>query len=202
MPGWKQWMGSWISSVQSLSRVQLFATSWTAAHKASLSITNSRSLLKLMPFESVMPFNHLILCHCFLLPPSIFSWIRVVSNESVLHIRWPNYWSFSFNITPSNEYSGLISFRMDWLDLLAVPLLFAMKWWDQMPWSSFSECRILSQFFHSPLSLSSRGSLVLPCFCHKDGIICISVVIDISPSNLDSSLCFLQPSILHDVLCI
>ena len=108
------------SSVQSLSRVQLFVTPWTAARQASPSITNSRSLLKLMFIESVMPSNCLILCRPLLLPPSIFPSIRVFSNESVLCIRWPEYWSFSFNISPSNEYSGLISFRMDWLDLLAV----------------------------------------------------------------------------------
>ena len=108
------------SSVQSLSRVQLFVTPWTAARQASLSITNSRSLLKLMSISMVMPSNHLILCHPLLLLPSIFPSIRVFSNESVLRIRWPKYWSFSFNISPSNEYSGLISFRMDWLDLLAV----------------------------------------------------------------------------------
>ena len=106
------------SPVQSLSRVQLFATPWTAVCQASLSITNSRSLLKLMSIESVMPSNHLILCHPLLLP-SIFPSIRVFSNESVLCIRWPKYWSFSFNISLSNEHSGLISFRMDWLDLLA-----------------------------------------------------------------------------------
>ena len=108
------------SSVQSLSHYRLFATPWTAAGQNSLSITNSRSLLKLMSIELVMPSNHLILCHPLLLPPSIFPSIRVFSNKSVLHIRWPKYWSFSFNISPSNEYSGLISFRMDWLDLLAV----------------------------------------------------------------------------------
>ena len=108
-----------ISSVQSLSRVQLFATPWTAACQASLSITNSRSLLKLMSIKLVMPSNHLILCRPLLLP-SVFPSIRVFSNESVLRIRWPKDWSFSFNIIPSNEYSGLISFRMDWLDLLAV----------------------------------------------------------------------------------
>ena len=107
-------------SVQSLSCVQLFATSWTAACQASLSITNSRSLLKLMCIESVMPSNHLILCHPFLLPPSIFSNIRIFLNESGLHIRWPKYWSFSFNISPSNEHPGLISFKMDWMDLVAV----------------------------------------------------------------------------------
>ena len=108
------------SSVQSLSRVRLFATPWTAAHQASLSITNSQSLFKLMSIESVMPSNHLIPCHPLLLLPSIFPRIRVFSNESALRIRWPKYWSFSFNISPSNEHPGLISFRMDWLDLLAV----------------------------------------------------------------------------------
>ena len=106
--------------VQSLSHVQLFATPWTTARQASLSITNSWSLLKLMSIESVMPSNHLILCHPLLLLPSIFPSIRVFSQDSVLRIRWPKYWSFSFGISPSNEYSGLISFRMDWLDLLAV----------------------------------------------------------------------------------
>ena len=108
------------SSVQSLSCVWLFATAWTAARQASLSITNSQSLLKLMSIELVMPSNHLILCHPLLFIPSIFPSIRVLSKESVLHIRGPNYWSFSFSISPSNEYSGMISFRMDWLDLLAV----------------------------------------------------------------------------------
>ena len=108
-----------VRSVQSLSHVRLFATSWTAACQASLSITNSRSLLKLMSIKSVMPSNHLILCHLLLLP-SIFPSMRLFSNESVLHIRWPKYWSFSFNISPSSEHSGLISFRIDWLDLLAV----------------------------------------------------------------------------------
>ena len=106
--------------VQLLSHVRLFATPWTAACQASLSITNSQSLLKLMSIESVMPSSHLILCHPLLLLPSIFPSIRVFSKESVLRIRWPNYWSFSFSISPSNEYSRLISFRMDWLDLLAV----------------------------------------------------------------------------------
>ena len=109
-----------ISSVQSLSHVWLFMTPWTAARQPSLSITNSQSLLKLMSTESVMPSSHLILCHPLLLPPSIFPSIRVFSSESVLRIRWPKYWSFSFSISPSNEYSGLISFRMDWLDLLIV----------------------------------------------------------------------------------
>ena len=103
-----------------LSHVRLFAIPWTAACQASLSIINSQSLVKLMPIESLMPSNHPILCHLLLLPPSLFPSIRVFSNESALRIRWPKYWSFSFNISPSNGHSGLISFRMDWLDLLAV----------------------------------------------------------------------------------
>ena len=107
-------------SVQSLSCVRLFETPWTAARQASLSITNSWSLLKLMSIELVIPSTHLILCHPLLLPPSVFPSIRVFSNESVLPMRWPKYCSFSFSISPSNEYSGLISFRMNWLDLLAV----------------------------------------------------------------------------------
>ena len=105
-----------LSSVQLLSHVRLFVTPWTAAHRASLSITNSWSLLKLMAIQSVMPSNHLILCRPLLLPPSIFPSIRVFSSELVLQIRWPKYWSFSFSISPSNEYSGLISFRIDWFD--------------------------------------------------------------------------------------
>ena len=109
-----------VLSVQLLSRVRRFATPWTAAHQASLSITNSWSLLKLMSIKSAMPSNHLILCSPLLPPPSIFPSNRIFSNESVLHIRWPKYWSFSFSIRPSNEHSGLISFRMDWLGLLAV----------------------------------------------------------------------------------
>ena len=107
------------SSAQ-LSHVRLFATPWAAACQASLSITNSKSLLKLISIESVMPSNYLILCHPLLLLPSIFPSIRVFSNESDLHIRWPKYWSFSFSISPPNECSGLISFRIDWLDLLVV----------------------------------------------------------------------------------
>ena len=109
-----------ISSVQSLSCIQLFEIPWTAALEASLSITSSWSPPKPMSIESVMPSNHLILCHALLLLPSVFSSIRAFSDESVLHIRWPKYWSFNFNISPSNEHPGLISFRMDWVDFLAV----------------------------------------------------------------------------------
>ena len=117
----KEWRPfCWISSVQLLSHVRLFATPWTAACQASLFITNSQNLPKLMSIESVMPSNYLILCHPLLLPPSIFPSIRGFSNESALRMRWLKYWSFSFNISPSNEHPGLISFRMDWLDLLAV----------------------------------------------------------------------------------
>ena len=246
-----------ISSVQSLSCFWLFATPWTTA-QASLSIPIAWSLLRLMSIKSLMPLNHLILCHPLLLLPSVFSSIRVFSNESVLHIRWPKYWISSLSISPSNEHSGLIFFRIDWFDLLAVQgtlksllqhhspkasilrrsaffivqlshpymttgktialttwtffgkvmtLLYTMlsrfvitflprskhlliswlqslsamilepkkrksvtvslsichevmKWWDQMPWSSFFECWVLSQLFHCPLSLSSRGFLV------------------------------------------
>ena len=108
------------TSFQLLSHVRLFVTPWTVTCQASLSITNSQSLFKLMSIESVMPSNHLILCHPLPLPPSIFFRIRLFSNKSVLHIRWPKNWNFSFSISPSNEYSGLISFRMDCLDLLAV----------------------------------------------------------------------------------
>ena len=108
------------SSVQSLSHVRRFATPWTTARQTSLSVSNSRSLPKLMPIESVMPSSHLILCRPFLHLPPIPPSIRVFSNESALRIKWPKYWSFSFNISPSNEHPGLISFRMDWLDLLAV----------------------------------------------------------------------------------
>ena len=107
-------------SVQLLSSVQLFATPWTAARQASLSITNSQTMLKLMSIKSMMSHNHLILCRPLLLLPSILPSIRVFSNKSVLCIRWPNYWNFSFSISPSNGYPGLISFRMDWFDLLAV----------------------------------------------------------------------------------
>ena len=109
-----------ISSVHSLSRVRLFATPWITALQAPLSITNSQSSLRLTSIKSVMPSNHLILCRPLLLLPSIFPSIRVSSNESTLHMRWPKYWSFSFKISPTNEHSGPISFKMDWLDLLAV----------------------------------------------------------------------------------
>ena len=116
------------SSVEVMIKyVRLFATPWSAACQASLSITSSWSLLKIVSIESVMPSNHLILCCPLLLPPSIFPSMRVFSDESALHIRWPKYWSFSFNISPYNEHSGLLSFRMDWLDLLAVQEIFTTQ---------------------------------------------------------------------------
>ena len=120
LPGGMTWEPAHFSSVQSLSHVRLFVTPWTAAGQASLSITNSWSLLKLMSIELMMPSDHLIFCHPLLFLPSTFPSIRVFSNESVLLIRWPKYWSFSFNISPSNEYSGLISFRIYWFDIFAV----------------------------------------------------------------------------------
>ena len=135
-----------LSSVQPLSHVQLFATPWTAARQA---ITNSQSLLKLMSIESVMPSNHLILCHPLLLLPSIFPSIRVFSNESVLHIRWPKYWSFSFSISPTNEHSGLISFRMDWLDLLALQGILKSLLQHHSSKASILQC---STFFMAQLS--------------------------------------------------
>ena len=149
------------SSVQSLSSVQLFATPWTAAHQASLSTTNSRSSPKLVSIESVMPSNHLILYHPLLLLPSIFAIIRVFSNESVLHIRWPKYWSFSFHIRPSNEYSGLISFRMDWVDLLAVQGTLKSLLQHHSSKASFVQC---SAFFIVQLShpyMATRKSIAL-----------------------------------------
>ena len=139
-----------LQTVQLLSRVRLFVTPWTAACHASLSITNSWNLLKLMSTELVMPSNHLILCCPLLLLPSILPRIRVFLNDSALHIRWPKYWSFSFNISPSSEYSGLISFRMDWLDLLAVQGLSRV----------FSNTTVQKhQFFGTQISLQSNSHI-------------------------------------------
>ena len=150
----KSWVFFQFSSVQSLSHVQLIATPWTAIHQAFLSITNSQSLPKLMSIESVIPSNHLILCRPLLLVPSIFPSIRVFSNESALCIRWPKYCNFSFNISPFNEHSGLISFRMDWWDLLAAQgtlkhflqnsftLAWKVKWNLALKISEFSSARV------------------------------------------------------------
>ena len=144
-------------SVQSLSHVQLFVTPWTAACQASLSISNPQSLLKLMSIKSVMPSNHLILCHPFLLLPSIFPSIRIFSNESVLHIRWPKYWSYSFSISPSNEYSGLIFFRMEWLDLLAVQGMLKSLLQHHSSKASMFEC-LLRRYGSAVVCYRSRGS--------------------------------------------
>ena len=135
--------------VQSLSRVQLFVTPWTTAHQASLSFTISQSLLKLMSMELMIPSNHLILCHPLLLLPSIFPNIKVFSNESALHIKLPKHWSFSFSISHSNEYSGLISFRIDWLDLLAVQGTFKSRLQHH---SSKASILLRSAFFTVQLS--------------------------------------------------
>ena len=135
--------------VWSLSSVQLFVTPQTAACQTSLSFTISWSLLKLMSIESVMPFNHLFLCHLLLLLPSVFPSIRVFSNEFTLYIKWPKYWSLSFNISPSNEYSGLISFRMDWLDLLVVQGTLKNLLWHHSSKASVFRC---SAFFMVQLS--------------------------------------------------
>ena len=141
--------------VSLLSCIRLFATPWTVAHQASLSFSISQSLLKLMSIESVMPSNHLILCHPLLLLPSIFPSIRVFSNEPALCIRWPWYWSFSFSISPSNEYSGLISFRIDWFDLLVVRFLAV-----QGTLKSFSNTTVQKQqFFGSQPSLWSDSHI-------------------------------------------
>ena len=158
-----------ISSVQSLSYVQLFATPWTAACQASLSITNSRSLLELMSLESVMPSNHLILCHLLLLPLSIFPSIRVFSNESVLHIRWSKYWSFNFNNSPSNEYSELIYFRMDWLDLLAVQRTLKSIFYHHNSKASILQCSafFIVQLSHLYITIGKTIALTRPTFVSK-----------------------------------
>ena len=151
------------SSVQSLSSVWLFVIPWTATHQASLSITNSRSLLKLMSIESVMPSNYLILCHP-LFPPSIFPSIRVFSNQLVLRIRWPKYWSFSF-ISPSNEHSGLISFRMDWCDLLAVQGTLQHQSWK----ASILQCSVffIVQLSHPYMTTGKTIALTRRTFVGK-----------------------------------
>ena len=157
------------SSVQSLSCVQLFASPWTAACQASLSITNSWSLLKLMSIDLVMPSNHLILCHPFLLLPSIFPSISVFSNESALCIRWPKYWSFSFNISPSIEYSGLISFRMDWLDLLAVQGTLKSLLQQHSSKASILQCLafFIVQISHPHLTAEKTIALTMRIFVDK-----------------------------------
>ena len=157
-------------SVQSRSRVWLFATPLTAAHQASLSITNSQSLLKLMSIELVMSSNHIILCHpLLLLLPSIFPSIRVFSRESVLCIRWPKYWSFSFSMSPCNEYSGLISFRMDWLDLLAVQWTLKSLLQHHSSKASILQCSafFIVQFLHPYMTTGKTIALTRRTFVSK-----------------------------------
>ena len=165
------------SSVQLLSRVRLFATPWIAARQASLSITNSQSSLRLMSIEPVMPSSHFILCRPLLLLPSVFPSIRIFSNESVLHIRWPKYWTFSFRISPSNEHPGLISFRMDWLDRFfgkVISLLFNMLSRLVIAFLPMSK-RLLISWLQSPSAVileakkikSVTVSIVSPSVCHE-----------------------------------
>ena len=156
------------SSVQSLSRVQLFATPWTAAHQASLSVTNSWNSLKLMSIESVMPSNHLILCHPLFLP-SVFPSIRDFSNESILHIRWPKYWNFSFSISLSKEYSGLISFRMDCLDFLAVQGTLKSFLQHHSSKASILQCSafFIVQFLHPYMTTGKTVGLTTRIFVGK-----------------------------------
>ena len=160
-----------VQSVQTFSCVRLFATPWTAACQASLSITNSQSLLKLMFIESVIPSNHLILCRPLLLLPSIFPSIRVFSKESVLHIRWPKYWSCSFSISPYNEYSGLIYFRMDWFDILAVQGTLKSLLQHHSSKASIFQCQafIIVQFSH-PYITTGKPELWLDELCQQSNV--------------------------------
>ena len=161
-----------ISSVQSLSHVRLFATSWTAARQASLPITNSQSVLKLMSIKSVIPSNHLILCHPLLLLPSIFPSIRVFSNESALHIKWPKHWTFRFSISPSNEYSGLISLRMDWLDLLAIQGTLKSLLQHHSSKASILWCStfLIVQLSHPYMTTGKTIALTLQNLCQQSGV--------------------------------
>ena len=151
------------------SCVRLFATLWTVAHQASLSITNSQSLLKLISIRSVMPSNHLLLCRPLLFPPSIFPSLRVFSHESALRIRWPNYWSFSFNISPSNEHPGLISLRMDWLDLLTVQGTLKSLFQHYSSKASILQCSafFIVQFSHPYMTTGKTIALTRRTFVGK-----------------------------------
>ena len=182
-----------LSSIQSLSRVWLFATLWTAAHQTSLSITNSQSLLKLMSIKSVMPSNRLILCHPLLLLPSIFSSIRVSSNESVLCIRWPKYWSFSFSISPSNEYSGLISFRMDWLDFLAVQGTLKRHFQPHSSKTSILPCSafIIVQLLHPYMTTGKTIALTRRSFVGKVMSLLFNMLSRLDITFLPRSKCLL-----------
>ena len=166
---WSPFSTIWSLSSLFLSRVQFFETPWTTAHQASLSITNSWSLLKLMSIESVMPFNYLTVCHLFLLLPSILPSVRIFSNESALCIRWPNYWSFSFNISPSNEYSALISFRKGWLDHLTVQGTLKSLLQHDSSKASILQCSafFMVQFSHPHMTNGKNIALTTSIFVSK-----------------------------------
>ena len=180
-------------SVQSLIHVQLFVTPWTAARQASQSITNSWSLLKLISIESVVPSNHLILCHTLPLPPSIFACIRVFSNESILHIRWPKYWSFSFSISLSNEYSGLISFTMDWLDILAVQGTLKSLLQYHSSKASILQCSVffIVQLSHSYMTTGKTIALIRWIFVGKVVSLLFNMLSRLVISFLPRSKCLL-----------
>ena len=184
------------SSVQSLSHVWLFTTPWTTAWQPSLSITNSQSLLKLVSIELVMPSNHLILCHPLLLLPSIFPSIRVFSNESVLHIRWPKYWSFSFSISPSNEYSRLISFRMGWLDLLTVQGTLKSLLQHHSSKASILQCSafFIAQLSHPYMTTGKTKALTRRTFVNKVMSLLFNMLSRLVISFLPRSKCLL----IHD----
>ena len=163
------WTYTFYIVVHSRSHVQLFSTPWTAARQASLSFTTSQSLLKFMSIESVMPSNHLALCRPLVLPLSIFPTIRVFSNESVLQIRWPKYWSFSFSISPTNEYSGLIFFRIDWFDLLIVPRTLKSLLQHHSSEASILQCAafFMVQFSHPYMTIGKTIALIIWTFVEK-----------------------------------
>ena len=187
-------MNKQFSSVQSLRHVRLFVTPWTAAHQASLSITNSWSLLKLTSIELVIVSNQLILCCPLLLQPSIFPSISIFSNESVLHIRWPKYWSFRFSISPSDEYSGLISFRMDWFDLLAVQGTLKSLLQYHSSKVSVLQCSafFIDQLSHPFMTSTSAIRVMSPTYLR----LLIFFPAILIPASVSSSLAF------HDVLCM
>ena len=176
-----------------LSRVQLFVTPWTAACQASLSITNSQSLLKLMSVESVMPSNHLTLCHPLLLPPSIFPSIRVFYNESVLCIRWPKYWSFSFSTSSSSEYPGLIFFRIDWLDLLVVQGTLKSLLQHHSSKSSIIQCSafFIAQLSHPYMTTGKTIALTRWSFIHKVMSLLLNMLSRLVITFLPRSKCLL-----------
>ena len=180
-------------SVQLLNRVQLFATPWTASRQASLSITNSQSWLKLMSIELVMPSNHLILCCPLLLLPSIFPSIRVYSNESVLRIRWPKYWHFSFNISPSNEHLRLISFRMDWLDLLEVQGTLKSLLQHHGSKASVLQCSVffIVQLSHPYMTIGKNIALTRRTFVSKAMSLLLNMVFRVVITCLPRSKCLL-----------